>query len=164
MSNFLESSYVLYTMSNNQYQQFPAFFYSLSNQFYTPIRAMLLQYLIIAILMKYFDFQSLIILDSFFNSISLLLEFISYLRLKYIEKDTLRPYEVPYGLLGAYVITIPKMLIIIASFWLLKTQYITIALLCQLAIIVLYVIKNLLNLNKLIIIQFLVMMTLTLLG
>ena len=45
-------------------------------------------------------------------SLTLLLEFISYLRLKYVEPDTPRPFVVPGGNWGAWLVTLPKTLVI----------------------------------------------------
>lgn len=45
-------------------------------------------------------------------SLTLLLEFFAFLRLKYVEKDTSRPFEVPFGNAGAWTITIPKIIVL----------------------------------------------------
>lgn len=34
------------------------------------------------------------------------------MRLKYVEKDTPRPFAVPFGVTGAWVITIPKIVVL----------------------------------------------------
>lgn len=41
-----------------------------------------------------------------------MLEFVSYIRLKYIEPDTPRAFVVPGGLAGAWIITFPKVVVI----------------------------------------------------
>lgn len=46
------------------------------------------------------------------TSLTLLLEFFAFLRLKYTEKDTVRPFEVPFGNTGAWAITLPKVAVL----------------------------------------------------
>ena len=41
-----------------------------------------------------------------------MLEFVSYIRLKYIEPNTPRAFVVPGGNTGAWIITIPKVIVI----------------------------------------------------
>ncbi|GLE03484.1 hypothetical protein PINS_up012386 [Pythium insidiosum] len=77
----------------------------------TPIAAVIFQTCTTAVLMS-FSFEFLVVLDTFFNNTSLLLEFFAFLRLKYIEKDTERPFEVPFGNTGAWAITLPKILVL----------------------------------------------------
>ncbi|KAJ0391357.1 hypothetical protein P43SY_011104 [Pythium insidiosum] len=77
----------------------------------TPIAAVIFQTCTTAVLMS-FSFEFLVVLDTFFNNTSLLLEFFAFLRLKYIEKDTERPFEVPFGNIGAWAITLPKILVL----------------------------------------------------
>lgn len=48
-----------------------------------------------------------------FCSLTLLLEFCAYLRLKYVEPDTPRPFTVPFGNKGAWTITIPKVIVLL---------------------------------------------------
>lgn len=45
-------------------------------------------------------------------SLTLLLEFFAFLRLRYVEKDTERPFQVPFGNTGAWAITIPKIIVL----------------------------------------------------
>lgn len=45
-------------------------------------------------------------------SLTLLLEFFAFLRLKYVEKETERPFTVPFGNTGAWAITIPKVIVL----------------------------------------------------
>uniref|UniRef100_H3H8M7 Uncharacterized protein n=1 Tax=Phytophthora ramorum TaxID=164328 RepID=H3H8M7_PHYRM len=45
-------------------------------------------------------------------NLTLLLEFFAFLRLKYVEKDTERPFVVPFGNTGAWAITVPKILVL----------------------------------------------------
>jgi L-asparagine transporter-like permease len=46
------------------------------------------------------------------SSLTLLLEFFAFLRLRYVEKDTERPFKVPFGNTGAWAITIPKIIVL----------------------------------------------------
>lgn len=109
-------------------------------RFGTPIAAILFQTVTTALLMS-FSFEFLVVLDTFFNkyvcthallilalrghlhslsvpccccsiSLTLLLEFFAFLRLKYIEKDTPRPFKVPFGTTGAWTITLPKIIVL----------------------------------------------------
>ncbi|TYZ57249.1 hypothetical protein PybrP1_008806 [[Pythium] brassicae (nom. inval.)] len=80
-------------------------------RFGTPIAAILFQTVTTALLMS-FSFEFLVVLDTFFNNLTLLLEFFAFLRLKYTEKDTARPFEVPFGNTGAWAITLPKVAVL----------------------------------------------------
>ena len=42
-----------------------------------------------------------------------MLEFFAFLRLKYVESDTERPFVVPFGRLGAWAITLPKIVVLL---------------------------------------------------
>ncbi|TMW59253.1 hypothetical protein Poli38472_004322 [Pythium oligandrum] len=93
------------------YKMLPRFLATEWGRFGTPIAAVLFQTCTTAILMN-FSFKFLVVFDTFFNNTSLLLEFFAFLRLKYIEKDTERPFEVPFGRPGAWLITIPKIIVL----------------------------------------------------
>lgn len=93
------------------YKMLPRFLTYEWHRFGTPIAAILFQTLTTAVLMS-FSFEFLVVLDTFFNNTSLLLEFFAFLRLKYVEKNTERPFEVPFGNAGAWAITIPKILVL----------------------------------------------------
>ncbi|OWZ14930.1 Amino Acid-Polyamine-Organocation (APC) protein [Phytophthora megakarya] len=82
-------------------------------RFGTPIAAVIFQTVTTGVLMN-FSFEFLVVLDTFFNNLTLLLEFFAFLRLKYIEKDTERPFVVPFGIPGAWTITLPKILVLSA--------------------------------------------------
>ncbi|KNH07381.1 Amino AcidPolyamineOrganocation protein [Perkinsela sp. CCAP 1560/4] len=58
-----------------------------------------------------FDFDVLIQFNFVLAAQGYLLTFVSFLRLKYIEKDTPRPYVVPFGLPGAWITTLVKMVL-----------------------------------------------------
>lgn len=49
------------------------------------------------------------------DSISLLLEFAAFITLRYSEPDTLRPFSVPGGMLGAWAMTLSKGVVVIAT-------------------------------------------------
>lgn len=64
-----------------------------------------------------FDFDVLVVLDTFFNNISLVLEVVVFLKLKHKEPGRSRPFAVPGGLTGAWLCSIPKFLIILYAFY-----------------------------------------------
>lgn len=80
-------------------------------RYHTPVVAIGFQFITTLFLMN-FEFSQLVILDTFFSNITLWLEFIAYIRLKYIEPDTRRDFVVPGGIRGAWCITLPKIIII----------------------------------------------------
>ncbi|CAI5744767.1 unnamed protein product [Peronospora destructor] len=80
-------------------------------RFGTPIAAVVFQTLTTGVLMN-FPFEILVVLDTFFNNLTLLLEFFAFLRLKYVEKDAERPFVVPFGNAGAWAITLPKIMVL----------------------------------------------------
>jgi amino acid transporter len=73
-------------------------------------------HLVTAFLLK-FDFTTLVQCDTFLDCFTLLLEFASFIWLKYKEPNTPRPYEVPGGIIGAWAITIPKLFVIGCAFY-----------------------------------------------
>eukprot|EP00499_Haloplacidia_sp_CaronLabIsolate_P011274 CAMPEP_0196771324 /NCGR_PEP_ID=MMETSP1104-20130614/1620_1 /TAXON_ID=33652 /ORGANISM="Cafeteria sp., Strain Caron Lab Isolate" /LENGTH=597 /DNA_ID=CAMNT_0042141443 /DNA_START=233 /DNA_END=2022 /DNA_ORIENTATION=- len=79
-----------------------------------PVAAITLQALVCSALMT-FDFTQLVLVDTFFNNLSLLLELASFVRLRYVEPDAPRPYRVPGGTWGLWAITIPKVLVLVGS-------------------------------------------------
>ncbi|KAE8995568.1 hypothetical protein PF011_g16272 [Phytophthora fragariae] len=93
------------------YKMLPSFLSFEWKRFGTPIAAVIFQTLTTGVLMN-FSFEFLVVLDTFFNNLTLLLEFFAFLRLKYIEKDTERPFVVPFGNTGAWAITLPKILVL----------------------------------------------------
>ncbi|DAZ99298.1 TPA: hypothetical protein N0F65_005466 [Lagenidium giganteum] len=93
------------------YKMLPRFLSIEWQRYGTPIAAILFQTATTLILMS-FSFEFLVIMDTFFNNVTLLLEFFAFLRLKYVEKDTERPFVVPGGNAGAWAITIPKILVL----------------------------------------------------
>lgn len=60
-----------------------------------------------------FPFEVLVEISTFINCIRLLFEFSAFLWLKYSEPNARRPFEVPYGLPGALLITFPKVLLVL---------------------------------------------------
>jgi hypothetical protein len=59
------------------------------------------------------DFSTLVLIDTFLNNVSLALESFAFLRLRYTEPSTHRPFKVPGGNIGAWCVTMPKMAVII---------------------------------------------------
>ena len=62
----------------------------------------------ITAILSLFEFDILIKVDSLLAAQGYILTFISFLRLRYNEKDTHRPYKVPFGSLGAWVTSVMK--------------------------------------------------------
>lgn len=93
------------------YKMLPGFLATEWKRYGTPIAAIAFQTCTTAVLMS-FSFEFLVVMDTFFNNLTLLLEFFAFLRLKYVEKDTERPFEVPFGNTGAWAITIPKIIVL----------------------------------------------------
>eukprot|EP01104_Vermistella_antarctica_P007930 TRINITY_DN1967_c1_g1_i3.p1 TRINITY_DN1967_c1_g1~~TRINITY_DN1967_c1_g1_i3.p1 ORF type:complete len:517 (+),score=23.83 TRINITY_DN1967_c1_g1_i3:310-1860(+) len=76
-------------------------------RFKTPIMTILLHSGVSAVLASVLNFSQLVRLDTFFNCITLLLEFSAFVWLRYKEPDAPRPYKVPGGMIGCWAITVP---------------------------------------------------------
>uniref|UniRef100_A0AAV1TW27 Amino acid transporter n=1 Tax=Peronospora matthiolae TaxID=2874970 RepID=A0AAV1TW27_9STRA len=94
------------------YKMLPSFLAFEWERFETPVAAVIFQTVTTGILMN-FSFEILVVLDTFFNNLTLMLEFFAFLRLKYVESDTERPFVVPFGRLGAWAITLPKIVVLL---------------------------------------------------
>jgi len=92
----------------------PIIFAHSNSRYQTPDVAILFQGLVTCVLML-FHFENLIQIDAFLNCICLLFEFAAFIWLKYKESDTVRQYSVPGGLLGAWLLTLPKVFLIGAT-------------------------------------------------
>lgn len=127
MANLVESSRAMWAMGSNSIflQQLPSVFHYTWAKYDTPVVALGFQCLVTLVLMN-FDFEKLVIMDSIMNGVSLILEFVAFLTLKYTEPDAPRPFCVPGGLAGAWAITIPKALIISAIFFFYEWYYLVI--------------------------------------
>ena len=75
---------------------------------FVPTNAIGLFFVLTAVL-SVFDFDVLIQFNFVLAAQGYILTFIAFLRLKYIEKDTPRPYVVPFGMVGAWATTVSKM-------------------------------------------------------
>jgi len=73
----------------------------------SPVVAVVAQSMVTMILIQ-FKFTFLVDVDVFANSISLLLELVSFIRLRYTEPKAKRPFKVPGGMFVAWTITIMK--------------------------------------------------------
>jgi len=62
----------------------------------------------ITAILSLFEFDMLIKVDSLLAAQGYILTFISFLRLRYNEKETHRPYKVPFGKFGAWVTSVMK--------------------------------------------------------
>lgn len=87
-----------------------------SKKFVTPVAAIVIQSVTTACMMQ-LSYPFLVVLDTLFNNISLVFEIASFLYLKHKRPDLERPYEVPGKLIGAWVITIPKAIVLLYAFW-----------------------------------------------
>eukprot|EP01138_Halocafeteria_seosinensis_P008386 gb/GECG01008569.1/.p1 GENE.gb/GECG01008569.1/~~gb/GECG01008569.1/.p1 ORF type:complete len:670 (+),score=59.03 gb/GECG01008569.1/:1-2010(+) len=103
------SSRALQSMAS--YRMVPKFLVKNRTRFATPVPSILFETVTTAVLMM-FEFSTLVVLDTFFNNVSLVLEVIAFLRLKHQYPDMERPYAVPGRLKGAWLISIPKFLMI----------------------------------------------------
>jgi amino acid transporter len=66
----------------------------------------------------FFDFSFLVQVDTFLSCITLLFEFAAFMTLKYREPDAPRPYVVPGGIMGAWIITVPMACVVMFTlFW-----------------------------------------------
>ena len=72
-----------------------------------PYNSVLLFAVITAVL-SLFEFDMLIKVDSLLAAQGYILTFVSFLRLRYSEKETLRPYKVPFGSAGAWATSLMK--------------------------------------------------------
>jgi amino acid transporter len=75
-------------------------------QFKTPVPAIIAVAIISSVCMA-FDFNILVVIQLLFSGVGLALQFAAFLRLKHYEPKLVRPYEVPYGIIGAWLICIP---------------------------------------------------------
>eukprot|EP00474_Spongospora_subterranea_P002586 CRZ03044.1 hypothetical protein [Spongospora subterranea] len=95
----------------------PKFMSTLSRGHGTPRNAILVQLLVTSIIVIG-DFSELVQIEMLLNCCCLLLEFSAFMVLKYTEPLAPRPYVVPYGVAGAWTITLIKtgvVMVIIAS-------------------------------------------------
>jgi len=88
----------------------PCFAYS--SRWNSPIVSLIFLSFSTCVIMIFQNFTVLLEVDLFLNGVSLLLEFASFLELKYSERHTPRPYVVPGGFFGAWLITTFKCIII----------------------------------------------------
>lgn len=79
-----------------------------------PVAAMLLQSAACALLMTQ-SFSQLVLIDTFFNNVSLLMELAAFVALRHTEPHTPRPYIVPYGTAGMWLVTVPKVVVLLGS-------------------------------------------------
>jgi amino acid transporter len=108
------SSRVLWQMAHRR--MLPLALGHSSLAFGTPVRALWAQAVTTAILMSVFDFRVLVVYDTFFNNVSLVLETAAFLRLRYTEANTHRPFTVPGGLSMAWALTLSKAAVLAFAF------------------------------------------------
>jgi len=109
----MSSARALWAMGNTP-KKLPGFVGCSWRRYYTPVAAIIINAGITSVLVL-FTFDILVQVDTFLNCITLLLEFAAFVSLKYTEPGTPRPFAVPGGKLGAWVVTIPKVIIVGAT-------------------------------------------------
>jgi amino acid transporter len=72
----------------------------------TPVPSILAVAIVASVCMA-FDFNILVVIQLLFSGVGLALQFAAFLRLKHMEPNLVRPYEVPYGIAGAWLICLP---------------------------------------------------------
>jgi amino acid transporter len=87
-----------------------------SKRFNTPIVALILQCIFVLVLMA-FSFQQLVVMNVLYYNVGLFLQFAAFLRLRYTQPDTPRPYKVPGGIIGAWVTVIVFYTTLLAAFY-----------------------------------------------
>eukprot|EP01083_Nonionella_stella_P147461 465305_1 len=88
-----------------------------------PVRGVILQSLLCCVLVS-FDFEFLLEASVLLNCITWCTEMVSFLRLRYTEPDTERPYKVPGGLCVAWFITIVKCVLVLVLFVLVINDHV----------------------------------------
>lgn len=104
------SSWALCAMA--QRKMVPSVLARESQTYGTPVAALVLQMVSTVLMVSLSDFSTLVVLDTMFNNLSLVLESASFVVLKHTEPDTPRPFRVPGGLWGALAVVAPKAVII----------------------------------------------------
>eukprot|EP00475_Leptophrys_vorax_P044249 TRINITY_DN8795_c0_g2_i1.p1 TRINITY_DN8795_c0_g2~~TRINITY_DN8795_c0_g2_i1.p1 ORF type:complete len:323 (-),score=53.70 TRINITY_DN8795_c0_g2_i1:71-1039(-) len=81
----------------------------------SPIAALVVHCLTTIVLAICGTFQYLLTMDSFLTCILLVLEMVAFLYLKWKRPDAERPYAVPGKMRGAWLITIPKAVVVVST-------------------------------------------------
>ena len=77
-----------------------------------PLGGIIIQSIVNCFLIQ-LDFDSLVEGAVFINGLTYICEMTAYLRLRYVEPNTRRPYKVPGGMFMAWLITIDKLILIL---------------------------------------------------
>jgi amino acid transporter len=116
-ANLSESAFALWAMGTKEelggvsVRQLPSVFGYKWARYDSPVVALAVQCLFTLVFMQV-DFGLLIEVDALLNGISLMSEFAAFIRLRYTEPLAERPYKIPGGMCGAYLVTLPKVLIV----------------------------------------------------
>eukprot|EP01138_Halocafeteria_seosinensis_P005150 gb/GECG01005265.1/.p1 GENE.gb/GECG01005265.1/~~gb/GECG01005265.1/.p1 ORF type:complete len:616 (+),score=49.19 gb/GECG01005265.1/:1-1848(+) len=94
------------------YGMVPKFLVKNKTRFATPVPSILFEAAATGGLM-FFDISTLMIITTLFNNISIVMQIISFLYLRYKYPEMKRPYKVPCGKFGAVFVTIPQILVVI---------------------------------------------------
>ena len=81
-----------------------------------PVPALLLQAVLVGVLMS-FSFGVLVTVNVMFYNVGLALQFAAFLRLKYTQPTLLRPYAVPGGRTGAWIVVLSFASVLAVSLW-----------------------------------------------
>eukprot|EP00474_Spongospora_subterranea_P002974 CRZ03432.1 hypothetical protein [Spongospora subterranea] len=90
----------------------PSMFGKLSPRFGTPTTALFVQFIVASIFCQ-FDFSTIVQVEMLLNCLCLGFEFAAFMRLRYTEPDTPRPFLVSGGMAGAWFITIIKSIVVV---------------------------------------------------
>ncbi|MBI2538333.1 MAG: APC family permease [Deltaproteobacteria bacterium] len=84
------------------------------SRYETPWVAIIVNSIGVAMLLP-FSFQELIQVDMFLYALALILEFFALVRLRFKEPQLARPYRVPFGIPGVLLLSLPPVLLCLAS-------------------------------------------------
>lgn len=85
-------------------------------RYHTPLPALLVQGVVVGVLMNV-GFDVLVIINVLFYNVGLLLQFAAFLRLRYTEPDLPRPYLVPGGMIGAWILVLVFYVVLGVAFY-----------------------------------------------
>jgi len=137
----LDVTPLLYANSPTKSNKLPTIFAHLNSKYQTPDIAIIFQGLVTCVLVL-FQFENLVQIDAFLNCICLIFEFAAFIWLKYKEPGTVRQYTVPGGIVGAWVITVPKLFLVGATMCTSRPYTILICILLNLLIFLAYVVRT----------------------
>jgi amino acid transporter len=120
----------------------PAFLKLEHPKYATPHMAIYVNCIFIVFINWFLQFGAIVELDSFLYACKLILEFCAFLYLKYSEPNMVRPYQVPYGTTGAWLVSLPPMCLAMTMLFMASSRTIYLASAATLAGTCLYVLIN----------------------